>query len=635
MTADPSLLGGQDHPAASAGSQVREARRSRIFRLLRGHRRRLPGLERRAGGWSWLRLLSFVSAFGAGLVALLLDGLPVAIGVILLGLLIFVAVVRRHLELEAALRRRRARIQILDEQRARHALDWSGLPPARALQPRADHPIELDLDLVGSRGLHRLLDRCATEAGSRRLRDWLGDGLADPRRLAERQAALREMSPLAHFRDRLVLEGRLALAGDQAFRIDPLEAFLAQPARPRELARWSAGLGLLALTTALLALWALLGGPRWWPFSFTLYAMLWLTQQARVAPAFSVVGGLGDGLSQLASVFSVIERQDLTDRPRLAARCAPIQDAKRSPSIALRSLRRLIGGASIRANFFVWLPLNALLPWDIWVAWRIDRLRLGLARDLPAWLDCWQELEALDGLANLAWLEPERAFAEIRSADDMAPLLIEARSLGHPLLPPEAKVRNDLRVDALGEIHLVTGSNMAGKSTWLRTVGINLALAFAGGPVDASSLRCPPLRLFACTRVSDSVTDGISYFYAEVRRLRALLDSLEEDADPRPLAWFIDEIFRGTNNRERLIGSRSLIRSLAGGRGVGWISTHDLELAGLEQAVEGLKNFHFREQVEGDRMVFDHRLRSGPCPTTNALQLMAGAGLPIDPETPI
>jgi DNA mismatch repair ATPase MutS len=200
--------------------------------------------------------------------------------------------------------------------------------------------------------------------------------------------------------------------------------------------------------------------------------------------------------------------------------------------------------------------------------------------------------------------------------------------VGHPLIPDHEKVCNDLALTHLGEIAIITGSNMAGKSTFLRTVGLNLALAYAGGPVNAISLQTMLFRLFTCIQVSDSVTDGVSYFYAEVKRLKALLSALQEN-HPLPLFFFIDEIFRGTNNRERLIGSRAYVRALVGQHGVGLISTHDLELAKLADQVAEIENYHFRDDFKEGQMVFDYTLHPGPCPTTNALKIMQMAGLPV------
>jgi DNA mismatch repair ATPase MutS len=189
-------------------------------------------------------------------------------------------------------------------------------------------------------------------------------------------------------------------------------------------------------------------------------------------------------------------------------------------------------------------------------------------------------------------------------------------------------VCNDFRIPDLGSVILITGSNMSGKSSFLRTAGVNLCLAYAGGAVNAANFETRLFRVFSAIRVTDSVTDGISYFYAEVKRLKALLDALKGD-DARPLFFLIDEIFRGTNNRERLLGSRAYIRELVGENGVGLIATHDLELVQLAEEMAQVSNFHFRDSIRQGRMVFDYHLRPGPSPTTNALTVMAEEGLPV------
>jgi DNA mismatch repair ATPase MutS len=169
---------------------------------------------------------------------------------------------------------------------------------------------------------------------------------------------------------------------------------------------------------------------------------------------------------------------------------------------------------------------------------------------------------------------------------------------------------------------------MSGKSSFLKAVGVNLCLAYAGGPVNAESFHTDLFRVFTCIKINDSIVDGFSFFYAEVRRLKALLDELQEN-HPFPLLFLIDEIFKGTNNRERLVGSRSYIQSLIGQNGAGLIATHDLELIKLADQFPDIINCHFREEVVDGRMVFDYKLRPGPCPTTNALKIMQMEGLPV------
>jgi DNA mismatch repair ATPase MutS len=236
-------------------------------------------------------------------------------------------------------------------------------------------------------------------------------------------------------------------------------------------------------------------------------------------------------------------------------------------------------------------------------------------------------LEALNSLANFSYLNPEYCFPQITSEHNGA--CFEAQAIGHPLIPDEVKICNDLSLNQLGEVVIITGSNMSGKSTFLRTIGVNLCLAYAGAPVNAEQLDTRLFRLFSVIQVTDSLADGISYFYAEVRRLKALSDALEIEQDI-PLFFLIDEIFRGTNNRERQIGSRAYVKMLVGGHGTGLISTHDLELVSIADHVPDVTNYHFEEQVTKGRMIFDYCLRSGPSTTTNALQIMQMEGLPVD-----
>ena len=207
-------------------------------------------------------------------------------------------------------------------------------------------------------------------------------------------------------------------------------------------------------------------------------------------------------------------------------------------------------------------------------------------------------------------------------------MAVRADQLGHPLLPATARVANDVRLSGLGSIHLITGSNMSGKSTFLRTIGINLCLAQAGAPVCAQSFEWSWSRLACCIRVDDSLDAGLSFFYAEVKRLKTILDATQDRTAP-PVLFLIDEIFKGTNNRERLIGSRAFITKLSTGNGFGLVSTHDLELADLERDIRGLTNAHFQETVSSGALQFDYRLRPGPCPTTNALRIMELEGLPV------
>ncbi len=214
----------------------------------------------------------------------------------------------------------------------------------------------------------------------------------------------------------------------------------------------------------------------------------------------------------------------------------------------------------------------------------------------------------------------------LKQRDDQ--IIFSGNKVGHPLIKKENKVCNDFTFKPQGEIAIITGSNMSGKSTFIRILGINLSLAYAGCVVNAENLQISLFRLFTCIKVSDSLIDGISYFYAEVRRLKALLDEIESPG--YPVFFLIDEIFRGTNNIERLKGSSMYIKKLTETNTVGVIATHDLELVKLSDKISKVVNYHFKEEIKNGKMIFDYKLNAGPCPTTNALKIMKLEGLPVD-----
>ncbi|PKO05120.1 MAG: hypothetical protein CVU41_13865 [Chloroflexi bacterium HGW-Chloroflexi-3] len=266
------------------------------------------------------------------------------------------------------------------------------------------------------------------------------------------------------------------------------------------------------------------------------------------------------------------------------------------------------------------------MPWDIFFAYLLDGFKHQLQQHLPVWLNVWYHAEGLTSLANFAYLNPEYQFPVLQ--DSINNTVFTAQGMGHPLIVKSEKVVNEFSFAELGEVALISGSNMSGKSTFLRTLGVNLTLAYAGTVVNASQMQLSILRLITCIQVSDSLKDGFSYFYAEVRRLRKLLSWLEE-SESMAVFYLIDEIFQGTNHEERRIGSLAYLKALVNANGVGAISTHDIELSKLAEVELRIHNFNFQDFVVEGKMSFDYRLRPGPSPTTNALKIMAIEGLPV------
>jgi hypothetical protein len=583
------------------------------------------------------------SIFGAGavlaLVAWQLTGGRSALVLAGLFLITFIIVASFHNRVLESIKRTSLMLEIKKVQIARINLDWHQMPLTDSSTPEPDHPFEIDIDVTGERSLHRLLDTAVTKDGSRRLKSWLLNSTPNGAVIAKRQALVHELEKLSLFRDKLHLYA--AIVSDQDARhpgsrtiqrerwdSSTLIAWLEFAVAKDSLRTTVILLTLIAAVNLALFLLATLNLiPHLWPLTFLIYVGVMIARQNRIARAWGEVQDLEKTLRRFGAVFKYLESRRCRGLSELAQVCAPFLDSRRRPSAELWKIERIAAALGLRTNALLWLIINALIPWDFFFTYRLERLKSEISELLPRWLDAWYELESLNSLANFAWLNPQYAFPEIVSERTV----FEAQSLGHPLLKPENKISNDFRLGNETRIVILTGSNMAGKSTFLRSVGLNLCLANAGAPVNARRLQLSLFTLFTCIKVSDSVQDGLSYFYAEVRRLKLLLQAVENPNSKLPVLFLIDEIFRGTNNRERHIGSEAFIRVLADHHNtLGLIATHDLELTSLEEKISGIANFHFREEVGDGRMVFDYLLRSGPCPTTNALKIMSIEGLPVE-----
>lgn len=580
--------------------------------------RRLQQLERYSRWYSTARVISAFTLMVAAVLALTLpDSTPywVLTGAVAV---MFVVLVALHNRLNEGVRRWQTWRQLKLEHSARLTLNWAALPRAQAHTASPEHPFDLDLDVTGDISLHRLLDTTATRDGSDRLRGWLLTTTPEPDVIRARQTLVKALKHLPVFRDKLALYGR----GSKTLIARALGWLDGQN---RVHSRVLTGLLAWALINALLFVGHALGAlPPLWQVTIPLYFIVNLLALRGVGDIFADALAARETVERLDAIFRFLEADRVGGSPELRTLCAPFLDRQNRPTRQLALIRRVLIAAGLRSNAVLWLPLNLMLPWDMLVAWGLDRVRARLARLMPQWLDVWFELEALCALATYADLHPAAVFPSLTTEP-----CFEGTALGHPLIRADVKVRNNFQLAGSGQLVIITGSNMAGKSSFLRTLGLALCMAYAGGVVDATALTVAPFRLFTCIRVTDSVTEGVSYFYAEVKRLRALLDALNVPS-PYPLFYLIDEIFKGTNNRERLIGSRSYLRALTNQPALGVVATHDLELVQLADELPSVHNAHFREQVVDGAMIFDYHLRPGPCPTTNALKIMRLAGLPIE-----
>lgn len=516
---------------------------------------------------------------------------------------------------------------------SRMQLDWPNLPAPLDLVSDPNHPFELDLNLTGYRSIHQLMNTAPSRGGGERLAYWLLDPTPDPGCITERQKLVKELAKTTLFRDQVSLASKLVSANDgELWDGEALLKWVGDRDTPFKLLRVLKLLVGLAIVNVVLVILHTLGLlPGWWGASLVLYGAIYSFCHRSFGFASHEAFKIEKGLKRFRSVWAYLERHHYQKMPRTALLCKPFLNSTEKPSKDLSRVERISAFVSFQqaAGGLMAPVLNTLLPWDLFFTYRLHLAKQSIRHKLPVWLDVWHELEALCSMATFAALHSDYVYPDILSEQSEAKTVFTARYVGHPLLDEASKVKNDFAVDTLGRVIIITGSNMSGKSTFLRTLGVNLRLAYIGAPVDAVSFRVSPMRIYTCLQVNDSINDGISFFYAEVKRLKALLDAFR-DTHPYPLFFLVDEIFRGTNNRERLIGSRAFIRSLAGGDGIGLIATHDLELVQLEDEIPDIRNYHFREDIEDGKMVFDYHLHIGSSPTTNALRIMELEGLPVE-----
>lgn len=607
-------------------------RQQRLQNQVRRLNKRVHYLNALSGRLSWYRIWVFFGGMAIGVGAYYLIDHWLGWGLIGLTLLVFNIVAYYHRRLERSISKHQIWLDMKTTQVARMNLDWQKLPPSAVSPVEPDHPFGTDLDITGEKSLHRLIDSSVSRNGSERLRQWLLETQPRAETIRRRQRLLAELRPLTGFRDRLFLA--YSLTSKEALQSQTLLRFLEQPAAVGPLKRvLGASLALSAVSLTLFALYLLNLLPPFWILSLTVYGMLYFMNHRHTEDLLDESVLLTEELKKFRALARYLESYHYGHRKQLAELCQPFLDAKNRPSKQLRRITLLATGVGLRMNPLVRLILNVLMPYDFLCAHFLNKQKQALTAHLPLWLDTLFELETMLSLANFAYLNPHYSLPEIVTGENQR-FVFKAKQLGHPLLPEAQKKCNDFAFNSRGEVALITGSNMSGKSTFLKTIGVNLCLAFAGAPVNAEHLQTSLFRVFTSIKINDSLTDGFSFFYAEVRRLKALLDGLEKETET-PVLFLIDEIFKGTNNRERYLGGRAYIEALVDKNGLGAVATHDLELTKLADKIPSVINYHFKEHVEAGQMVFDYKLRPGPCPTTNALEIMRLQGLPVGEGTEV
>jgi len=489
-----------------------------------------------------------------------------------------------------------------------------------------------DLDVFGRGSLFELLSIARTRAGEETLAAWLTTPAA-PDDVRLRQDAVTELTPSLDLRE------ALALAGTEVRASVDSEALVAWAQEPPQLHyRWLRPIAwaLSAAAVGSAAWWGLSGDPGLFVAVVGLELLYSIPQRARITRALHAAEGPARDLDVLAHVLERIEH-DTFSASRLAALRGSLDTGRVPASVAIRRLHRLVELHDWQHNQF-FAPIAAAMLWGTHLAWAIDAWRSRYGSHVATWLRTVGEFEALSSLAAYRYEHPDDVWPQLANGPRAT---FDGLALGHPLLPAARMVRNDVRLAGDTRLLVVSGSNMSGKSTLLRTVGVNTVLALAGAPVRASSLQLTPLAVGATLRIQDSLQEGRSRFFAEITRIRELTDvagpSTGLGAGPSTgpaagpcLLFLLDELFHGTNSHDRLVGASAVLRTLVDRGAIGLITTHDLALTAVAtDLAPRAVNVHFDDHFEGGEIHFDYRMKPGPVTRSNAIALMRAVGLDL------
>jgi hypothetical protein len=478
------------------------------------------------------------------------------------------------------------------------------------------HPYARDLDIFGKGSLYELFCTARTSAGQRILADWF----LFPAALGEiqaRQAAVTEL------RARLDLRESLAISGEDVrstVHADSMTTWAESKSAVAPAPIQIAGLFLAALWLFSLAAWQAWGV---WPLALAV-SLINAVINSRFRKRFegsAPAPGMDAELGLLAGVLSHLEREKFS-APKLTGLQSSLLVAGRPPSLLMRKLKRLIESLESRRNL-VLAAVDPFLFWSVQFSAAIQVWRRKYGHAVRGWLKSVGEAEALCALANYSYEHPESVFPEF--APDK--VLLDVDGLAHPLLPESRAVRNSIRLDADLRVMIISGPNMAGKSTFIRAIGINVVLAQCGAPVCAKRLQMSPLAVAASICVLDSLQGGVSRFYAEITRLKLIVEMTNASI---PVLFLLDELLGGTNSHDRTAGAEAIVRSLVARGAIGLITTHDLALTKMAED-SNLKagNFHFQDSLDKNELRFDYRLYPGIVETSNALKLMRSIGLEV------
>ncbi|WP_297087058.1 hypothetical protein [uncultured Draconibacterium sp.] len=562
---------------------------------------------------AWLRFVTFVAIF----IPIFVAGWSIISLCLMLPLIVlFFYLIKKNVQLEKRKQKLIVKKKLLEDELK--ALDHSFLHFYCGEEFLSiNHPYSYDLDLFGKGSLFQFLNRTTTVGGKKKLADCLLNPIKNPSKIRERQQAVQELAAHPLWRLEFLTEGNLFHESEEQFKEIHAWAEMELLLKNEKPIKWL--LWLLPAITLLAAIFALIGGS-----GFFLGGMLvaqfglLFSWTKKINQYFSFFGRKSELLAKYMQLLEQVEEAEFTSSYLLR-----LQNKISEPSAGklFNQLASLVKVFEFRQNILVGIALNGILTWDIRCVYQLWKWHQANSKQLAVWLDVLAEIDSLVSLANYANNHPEFEYPELIEAG----FVFNAQGLGHPLLKPDKRVCNDLEMRGWSQIMIVTGANMAGKSTFLRTVGVNILLAEIGAPVCATRMQISPLDLYTNMRTTDSLLKDESYFFAELKRIKNVLDRL---ATGEQIFVILDEMLKGTNSVDKLNGSKELLRKLAQHKCAALVATHDLKLSQMQDELPGkVFNRCFEIKIENNELIFDYKLSEGVTQTMNATFLMKKMGI--------
>lgn len=536
-------------------------------------------------------------------------------------LVVFFSLLKWHNRVRLKVRQQEALKEVNQEELKRLSLNLKDLLNGTEYYDQ-QHPYHEDLDIFGKHSLFQLINRSATSDGSERVATWLS-AAAEKDIIKSRQGATKALIEKIDFRQNFQSTGRI-----QSEETGSKEVFLDWLNKEDQLKNKLLFKLLLFIIPAL-SLSAIIGA------SLGLIAVGWPLLMVVInfiilGLSFGPLDRIGKqtengykSIGVLKDLIALVESENFA-HDHLIDLQARIKHGNRKATQTLSQLKFLLDSIHNRANL-MYVVFDALFILDVYWLLRIHHWKNNNRLELKEWFDVMAEFDALNSLAGFAYANPNFNFPEISDES----FFIESTQLGHPLIPSEKRVNNDFSFHGRGGICLITGSNMSGKSTFLRTLGVNMVLAQSGAPVCADKMIVGKMQVFTSMRTTDELEENVSSFYAELKRLKKLLESISED---HTTLFMIDEVLKGTNSEDRHKGAIALIKQLNRSNAFGLVSTHDLVLGSLANQLKGVKNYSFNSEIKGDEINFDYTLTDGICKSFNATKLMQNMGIDIPDE---